>query len=545
MIKKAGSFLLAAVVSVSMLGIPGSAVLADDTNANDKTVTEAAVAAGQGAAYDAGEYALSAATKTKISSVKLQYTSKQYTGKALKPSVTVKAKIGGKTKTLKKGTDYTVSYKNNKNVGTATVTVKGKGNYTGTITKKFKITAVPVSAVTLEYSETTYTGKALKPAVTVKAKVDGSTKNLKKSTDYTVTYKNNKNVGTATVTVKGKGNFKGTKTASFQITPAQIESVQPGFERMLYTGYPMTQKCSEVRATLGGKSTVLTEGKDYTISFSNNVEVGDDARIHVEGMGNFTGTLDAGFTICKVDFIDPVNDWDLYDGLISQVYTETDQETIIALMHIAEDVLMSTYRAAPLYYYVDDGYAYGTYYMMFNPNSGLFADRIPQEAAYIRRAITILTDRTRYAEFGPAANTFVPIGMPDGNGGIFHKSLDEGWYDVAGVNAEGVADEARDLLVKAGFRFDEDGKLSADTPLTFEYLFNDEGVHATIAAGIKEDLGQLGIDMELKGVSREEWNEAINSGDYTAIRAGWAVDDEYMFDPAFGMLTAFWSYYPE
>lgn len=64
-----------------------------------------------------------------------EITNKAYTGEALKPSVTVKD--GGKT--LKKGTDYTLIYKNNKAIGTATVAVKGKGNYSGTKTLTFQI----------------------------------------------------------------------------------------------------------------------------------------------------------------------------------------------------------------------------------------------------------------------------------------------------------------------------------------------------------------------------------------------------------------------
>ena len=68
-------------------------------------------------------------------SVKLSNTSYVYNGKAKKPSVTVK--LNGKK--LKKGRDYTVTYKNNKKVGTASVVITGKGNYIGKITKKFKI----------------------------------------------------------------------------------------------------------------------------------------------------------------------------------------------------------------------------------------------------------------------------------------------------------------------------------------------------------------------------------------------------------------------
>ena len=164
-----------------------------------------------------------AAAKKKISSVKLKYTSMEYTGKVRTQTVTVKAKVSGKLKTLKKGTDYTVSYKNNTKVGTATLIVKGKGKYTGTIKKTFKITPVKLASVKLKYSKMEYTGKALTQTVTVKAKVNKKTVTLKKGTDYTVSYKNNINVGTATVTVKGKGNFTGTIKKTFTIYQKEPE----------------------------------------------------------------------------------------------------------------------------------------------------------------------------------------------------------------------------------------------------------------------------------------------------------------------------------
>ena len=62
-------------------------------------------------------------------------SNKSYTGKNITQSITVK--YNGKT--LKKGTDYTVSYSSSKSIGTATVKIAGKGSYTGTITKTFKI----------------------------------------------------------------------------------------------------------------------------------------------------------------------------------------------------------------------------------------------------------------------------------------------------------------------------------------------------------------------------------------------------------------------
>ncbi len=149
--------------------------------------------------------------KPRIDECKITVEDQVYTGKALKPAVTVKY---GKV-TQKKGTDYTVAYKDNVNAGTATVMVTGKGNYTGSKKVTFKIAAVKLAKCTFAVADQTYTGKALKPAVTVKY---GKVK-LKQGTDYTVTYKNNKAIGTATATVKGKGNYTDSKKVTFRINP--------------------------------------------------------------------------------------------------------------------------------------------------------------------------------------------------------------------------------------------------------------------------------------------------------------------------------------
>ena len=85
---------------------------------------------------DTAIYASAASSKTSIKNAAVSgIKNKYYTGKAIKLSLTVK--LGSKT--LTKGTDYSVSYKNNKAIGKVTVTIKGKGKYTGTITKTFKI----------------------------------------------------------------------------------------------------------------------------------------------------------------------------------------------------------------------------------------------------------------------------------------------------------------------------------------------------------------------------------------------------------------------
>jgi len=155
------------------------------------------------------------AAPVNISKCAVTVKDQTYTGKALKPAVTVKY---GKAK-LVKGTDYIVSYKNNKGAGTATVTLTGKGDYTGTRKVTFTIKPAKLSKCTFSaLKDAVYSGAAKKPAVTVKF---GATK-LKKGTDYTVAYKNNIEVGTATVTLTGKGNFTGTKKLTFAINPKNV-----------------------------------------------------------------------------------------------------------------------------------------------------------------------------------------------------------------------------------------------------------------------------------------------------------------------------------
>ena len=148
-------------------------------------------------------------------SVTLSTSTYAYDGKAKKPGVMVK--LNGKT--LKNGTDYTVSYSNNTKVGTAKVTITGKGNYTGSVSKTYSIKNNFKKATISGISNKSYTGKNITQSITVKH----NGKTLKKGTDYTVSYSNNKNIGTATVKITGKGSYTGTITKTFKINPAKQE----------------------------------------------------------------------------------------------------------------------------------------------------------------------------------------------------------------------------------------------------------------------------------------------------------------------------------
>lgn len=225
--------------------------------------------------------------------VTLAYTSKPYTGSALKPGVTVVYE--GKTLTL--GTDYTVSYANNVNVGEATVTVTGKGEYSGTNLKKFTITkaeAKDLSSIagSIDKSDATFTGANIKKTILFK---DGNY-TLKEGTDYTVTYKNNRNVGTATITISGKGNYKGTLTRNFKILAlnlSKLSYIHFATSDMTYCGSAI-----ERNVILKNGNTSLVNGTDYTVTYKNNVNVGT-ATITATGKGNYGGSISKQFKILQ------------------------------------------------------------------------------------------------------------------------------------------------------------------------------------------------------------------------------------------------------
>ncbi|MDO4498479.1 MAG: hypothetical protein Q4B51_02485 [Coriobacteriaceae bacterium] len=125
------------------------------------------------------------------------------------------------------GKDYTVTYSNYTNAGTATATITGIGNFSGTVKKTYTIKQASLSqygSATLSYTSCIYNGNYRKPVPTVK----WGNKLLNEGKDYTVSYSNNKWTGTASVTIKGTGNYRGTITKTFRVFSANAGWVQVG-----------------------------------------------------------------------------------------------------------------------------------------------------------------------------------------------------------------------------------------------------------------------------------------------------------------------------
>lgn len=151
---------------------------------------------------------LSLESRATIAAITGQY---EYKGSAYTPDVTVK--LISNDDVLTKDSDYTVSYGNNVAAGTAVVTVKGINNYGGTLVTGFTIDPKALTAgdFTIGTADKVYTGSEQTQTIT---------SSLTKDRDYTVEYGSNKNVGTATITVAGIGNYTDTVVSTFEITRA-------------------------------------------------------------------------------------------------------------------------------------------------------------------------------------------------------------------------------------------------------------------------------------------------------------------------------------
>ncbi len=135
-----------------------------------------------------------------------------YTGRAIRDNFTIKdqkKKLVGKK-------DFKANYIHNKNLGKAIVFFKGVGNYKGTVKKTFVISKRTLRSVTCRYEKVkVYKGKP----ISVGIELENRSKVMKRNRDYTVTYKDNTEIGKASVVLEGKGNYTGKRILKFSIIP--------------------------------------------------------------------------------------------------------------------------------------------------------------------------------------------------------------------------------------------------------------------------------------------------------------------------------------
>ncbi len=237
----------------------------------------------------------------------LSQESYPYTGNPCTPEVSVSYH----DVLLKEGIDYTLTYENNTEIGTATVIITGNDIFTGTIRKNFTITESSVTlpdpekksldncTITINPDSFVYDGSPKTPDATV---LDGDI-TLSEGKDYNVSYTDNINVGTAKVILSGIGNYSGTVTKEFTITESSTPIPDPETKPLdnctitinpdsfIYDGNPKTPDVT----VLDGDIT-LTEGKDFNVSYKNNINAGT-ATVILSGIGNYSGTVTKEFSI--------------------------------------------------------------------------------------------------------------------------------------------------------------------------------------------------------------------------------------------------------
>ena len=257
---------------------------------------------------------------------------------------TLKNKAG---KVLNYGTDYTLSIYNNKEIGTAVVTITGVGIYVGSRTVTFKITGTKLSSLKTEgfVKSVPYNGR-LRPQAMRFYYVTGKGKNavkhyLYEDIDYTAAYRNNIEIGTATVTYTGIGAYTGTVTKTYKITGTDIKKVTipknfgattGKFGDIVYTdeqcydtkkgNFIYTGGAFEVAGPANAESladnygiqlysydkktdtrTYYRNGVDYIVTYKNNTDPGK-ATVTFTGIGRLSGSVSRTFNIAPYNIKD-------------------------------------------------------------------------------------------------------------------------------------------------------------------------------------------------------------------------------------------------
>ncbi len=219
-----------------------------------------------------------------------------YTGEAVTPSPIVTYKVDDThTATLYEGFDYSISYSDNINRGTATVTLTGIGVYSGTKKTTFDITT-DISSCSVELSSNyiLYDGSEKKPNITVK---NGDTA-LVNGEDYDVVYTNNVEEGTATVNIIGQKKYRGQTESSFDIYKYDLGddliSVELEYSDILYDG---AEKKPTAQIKYGE---IDIDSSNYYEIYYNNIEEGT-AEVTIIGTDSCKGSRQVYFQIYKND----------------------------------------------------------------------------------------------------------------------------------------------------------------------------------------------------------------------------------------------------
>ena len=215
---------------------------------------------------------------------------------------------------LKKDIDYTVSYANNIHAGKATLILKGTGEYAGTKKVNFTIKRTPIALTDsmITNKSNINTISIQKNGATPKPALKFNNNTLVEGRDYVLSYKNNKTTGTGIAVIKGKGSYTGSLEIHFKITSKALTNsdISIRVPNVPYTGKP--NKYQSIPVLIDSDGGVLTKNKDYiieayqagekTLDKGSNPEEGTTITVTIKGIGNYTGTVKANYTLAGISF---------------------------------------------------------------------------------------------------------------------------------------------------------------------------------------------------------------------------------------------------
>lgn len=239
--------------------------------------------------------------------IQIEVADQIYSGEALRPIPKVTDKK--QQSILIPGTDYMVCYRNNVNVGTATVYLYGTGSYIGTMTKTFRIRPYELDSakldeqisISVDQTQFVYQAKEVKPQVHVTFR--GNT--LREGKDYTVQYPGSCNVGDYELTIAFSGNIKGEAAIAYEILPCDLKTLDIEVETLRYTASAVQPTIEQLLVRMEGRTLSSKEKSGIEIvACENNIAATDCAIAVLNGTGNYTGKRSIRFAIARKSILD-------------------------------------------------------------------------------------------------------------------------------------------------------------------------------------------------------------------------------------------------
>ncbi len=427
---------------------------------------------------------------------------------------------------------------------TVRATIAAAGHYLGnTATKDFTIAKAAITAVTLDNTTLTYTGKAQTVNVTA---VKAGTLDVPAAA-YTVSGNTQTTVGdyTVRVTANDDSNYSGYAEAQFSIIPegASTFEVSGIADSYVYTG-------SEIRPvpTVKEGTSVLTENTDYTLAYTGNVNVGT-ATITVTGIGGYSGTKTVTFAITPK----PVTV--IADGK-EKTYGEADPAlTYTAAGLVGTDALTGDLAR-------ESGEGAGTYAITQGTLSASANYTINYTGATltIAKALLTVTAKDKSIDYGGEASndgvsysgfvngetagvlggtlTFSYNSKADGTGDAYTTSSPKGTYYIipGGLTSSnytitfksGILNVGGKILVIGG---DDDPTATAKIVVTpAEFTYNGKDQKPTVKLVMKSDNSEIPSSEYSVGYRQGDADitESVNAGSYSVVISG-KVGSNYSF----------------